>query len=109
MSGHTPGPWEYYPARNYKGFEIAPKETGPSLARCMAFGVNMTIECYNFPGDAEANARLIAAAPELLEACKALVDYIEDDNPGGAACDAWLVGLLGKARAAIAKATNGEG
>jgi hypothetical protein len=46
----------------------------------------------------EANARLIAAAPELLEACKAMIDYY-----GSASAN---VEALTAARAAIAKATG---
>jgi len=38
-----------------------------AVERC---GTAMQVECFNFPGDTEANARLIAAAPEMLEALK---------------------------------------
>ena len=53
--------------------------------------------------EAEANARLIAAAPDLLEALEYLLsqfgrlDHLTDYNAGN------------KARAAIAKATNANG
>ena len=69
MSQHTPGPWEYGIASNYDGFYIAPLGRLPTLAACERFGKSMTIDCFNFPGETEANARLIAAAPDLLEAC----------------------------------------
>ena len=40
--------------------------------------------CADFPGDGnvEANARLIAAAPELLEACRQMMRWfeVEDDH-----------------------------
>ena len=49
-------------------------------------------------GDVSANARLIAAAPELLEALVLLLD--QDDNGDG---EIWV---RAKARAAIAKATG---
>lgn len=53
--------------------------------------------------DAEANARLIAAAPELLDAVQLFVtweDWIDDPD--------WRA-LVEYARSAIAKATGGEG
>jgi predicted ABC-type transport system involved in lysophospholipase L1 biosynthesis ATPase subunit len=56
--------------------------------------------CETFGEDAEANARLIAAAPELLEALEYLLsqfgrlDHLPDYSAGD------------KARAAIAKATK---
>lgn len=57
-------------------------------------------ESKHTPGPAEANARLIAAAPDLLEALLAFVqwDESESDNPGEPP--------RGKIRAAIAKATG---
>ena len=67
---HTKGPWKFRKAVNYEGFSIHPVNTVLSLAACERFGTNMTINCFNFPGETEANARLIAAAPELLEACE---------------------------------------
>lgn len=60
---------------------------------------------------AKANARLIASAPELLEAGRAILNYAAMDEwldkPGGDA-EAWGVrkGDLRKLRAAIAKATG---
>jgi len=73
MSEHTPGPWSYfYPAGNPDGFRITAVE-GVFIGRIAA------------PADMEsgrANARLTAAAPELLSALKLLVSAVErDDNP----------------------------
>jgi hypothetical protein len=48
----------------------------------------------------EANAKLLAAAWELLEALQAMVDASDDTQPSGVSTDART-----KARAAIAKAT----
>lgn len=56
----TPGPWEYRKAQNYDGFCIAPRGTLPTLAACEGFGEKMTVECFNFPGQTEANAALLA-------------------------------------------------
>ena len=51
--------------------------------------------------EARANARLIAAAPELLEALTDCVEHMHWTQPQGEAA-------LKKAKAAIAKATGGD-
>ena len=89
---HTPGPWTLH--ETVRGIRIEDSKT--------------TV-CSVFPrGDKEANARLIAAAPDLLEALKALMvsiecagqeKCIEDNNP---LC-------ISTARAAISRATNTTG
>lgn len=57
MSKHTPGPWMVLPSVQNGQFAILTKH-----------GPRKDIACtYGFPGDPrEANARLIAAAPEML-------------------------------------------
>jgi hypothetical protein len=67
---HTPGPWTY---------EVE-KVSGPSLATktyVFAHGdvIGQAYETYN-AGNAQANARLIAAAPELLEALRKAEPYV---------------------------------
>ena len=59
---------------------------------------------YWFPRSAEANARLIAAAPELLEACK---EMVAAEGADGATSLRFLQ-ACNSARAAIAKAEKGE-
>ena len=86
MSKHTPGPWVAV-ARTNAHIEIeAPGQ--PSYSAKKVATVSLT--------NHEANARLIATAPELLEALAALVLNID---AGGASLDA-----MRTARAAIAKA-----
>lgn len=67
---HTPGPWRYCPANN--GHMIAGAKPG-YLAEVRDCG----------SGDVHANARLIAAAPELLEMLYIALPFIEDakDDP----------------------------
>ena len=64
---------------------------------------------YADDGTSEANARLIAAAPELLEALKhaenALADYVPTIEKTGAALN-YGHHVIKMARAAIAKATG---
>lgn len=89
---HTPGPWRI--SQNVSRHVIGPKG---GVVTCGEL-------TWDGPGStaiADANARLIAAAPELLEALRTLAveEYRDDDDPIlGAARD--------KARAAIAKATE---
>jgi hypothetical protein len=97
MSAHTPGPWE---AENNGHFwEISPK----NIVSAQPYRVGDV--CASDPenpnsGIQEANARLIAAAPELLEALQNIlaVAGVRIDDPRIVQFDA--------ARAAVAKATG---
>lgn len=95
MSTHTPGPWKVHPYRNGK---IGPYnmaiDVGP--AGRMVAQICGEFEKPVAGDEAEANARLIAAAPDLLTALKALV-IATDGHPGS-------VRQRDEARAAIAKA-----
>jgi hypothetical protein len=89
MSAHTPGPWSVSWDCN-------------GLAH-VGMGPNCTVSRVMAPpaGDQEANARLIAAAPELLEALRHLLHNIEAT---GKRID---LGFAPRAaREAIAKATG---
>ena len=93
MSKHTPGPWKA------EGWEsvVVNDTNGNTL-------VLMPGASYGLAA-VKANARLIAAAPDLLAACKA----VDDAWTGGENGD-WRGALdraLGMARAAIAKAEGG--
>lgn len=104
---HTPGPWEVCGCVG-RGlllrFEIRREGegiTGGIHAEVKA--LNATAVAYD---TAEANARLIAAAPDLLEALKAAKSFIHSVRPGGGV----LRGesdLLLAIDAAIAKAEGG--
>lgn len=102
MSKHTPGPWTF-------------REHGyPTLYRVHAFvegsdsapvcGLWMPAEQLTIVEEGRANARLIAAAPELLEALKAVESSVfllglHVDEDGCEGCQ-----LRVRARSAIAKA-----
>jgi hypothetical protein len=93
MSKHSPGPWEL--GRITDGFQELNAFHGEApWARfaCVAVMVDGRPDA-----EGKANARLIAAAPELLEALGAIVAF---DTP-------LPCGLLQQARAAIAKAEGG--
>lgn len=93
---HTPGPWKVGTLRksgHTRSVTILPPVVVSS------FGA--------FDADLEANARLIAAAPELLAALQAIARtscHIEEGNQGP--LRAWSE-CCAIARAAIAKATGG--
>lgn len=82
---HTPGPWKHYPGRDTILSEH-PDYLHSVIAK-IATGENREEE--------NANAKLIAAAPELLEACKAA---LADEST------AYAIAEL--CRKAIAKATT---
>jgi hypothetical protein len=90
---HTPGPWNIW----YKG-----EKDIPAIANNYANTGHATDICTVDGENQDANAHLIAAAPELLEACEAALEVT----------DSILVPALGTAglqlaerlRAAIAKA-----
>lgn len=83
MSGHTPGPWNIY--FNSQDDMVIRKmlpdgQESHSIARCHS---------------GAANARLIASAPDLLEALRPIAKYGEISAE-----------IIDVARAAIAKATG---
>ncbi len=70
MSEHTPGPWEhspFVPGRTPYVRAVAWESDGSRITHFIADVLPRR------DGSTEANARLIAAAPALLEACKAAV------------------------------------
>jgi hypothetical protein len=91
MSAHTPGPWH----------ADLPEKIHPRFVRDTAEVV--IAYCDRGLEEAKANARLIAAAPELLEACKTLV-AARDGSINGMAMMTDVA--ADQARAAIAKATT---
>jgi hypothetical protein len=76
MSKHTPGPWKYSPQTERVYF--TDKKSGEEPPICeMAVSDIMAIQNED---EVAANAHLIAAAPELLEALKAVRAWLNDYN-----------------------------
>lgn len=100
----TPGPWRAEPMG--KVFAIRPGQTGFLLAStCDSIGY----DSGKYLGEAEADARLIAAAPELYEALASVLDaWEESTNCGGSIGDAERImfGSVEDARSALAKAVQ---
>jgi len=70
---HTPGPWEVRRHAN-GGITIFSSRQAGSLPIIDVIGDNLPGLRWCGGRDADANARLIAAAPELLEACRAMLE-----------------------------------
>ena len=103
MSGHTPGPWKVHQRPN------PPIDLGHHVTT--EGGLQVCKVTYQLPAGVNgsvvevariANARLIAAAPDLLESLSKLV-AIEDST--GMAVIGWTEAMEA-ARAAIARATG---
>ena len=115
MSGPTPGPWELAPF-NGNECDVLDVVSGYEELPGGRVSANWIAECNLQEGPEEnlANARLISAAPDLLAALKALVDWqgVEhqaaagpdgdaEDCPGDDTCRCPIVAQV---NAAIAKA-----
>jgi hypothetical protein len=92
---HTPGPWKVRKEWHGDGQEVYPNRKvsiGQPSEVCVVSGIY---------GECKANARLIAAAPDLLEALQLAAEAM------GGSTDPTLLGRADKAaQAAIAKATG---
>lgn len=89
MNKHTPGPWSFYDDSN---------DGKTNRIEIVAIGKTVARIYHSVPAQDLPNARLIAAAPDLLEALEFVIRGVPDTWEG-----------VQQARAAIAKATGGEG
>lgn len=98
-AAHTPAPWqiEWNAAQSGEGHYITDSNDMGEHARIAAVLFHDDAD-----GETRANARLLAAAPELLEACKRMIEWDdrEHDHPQRQAA-------YRNARDAIAKAEGG--
>lgn len=116
---HTPGPWTLHPCNDGRPQAVDMGHEGESfVAWTFTVGKGETIvaDCSAYSngnrgrgyrrastrGEVEANARLIAAAPDLLEALQKVLAFAETPVSMSADHD----GILAEVRAAIAKATG---
>lgn len=116
MSEHTPGPWGWLPSDNgverwvlqgwcgakgqfHEGLNHSLNECGVFILSCECPSTDTPYNGDYRPN--KADAQLIAAAPELLAACKA-VDHIADQLPNT------LADVRPLLEAAIAKATKDD-
>lgn len=110
MSGHTPGPWLADGRTIYALTHYGWRKGVEQLANRFSAHVALGHECDS--EEAEANARLIAAAPCLLDALKRLNSatrrYMEERPESDAEWASDEPSVLSIVDAAIAKATGGE-
>ena len=105
MSAHTPGNWEVIsdPGHFDTRTTVVSKDGGSRKGH--PYRMIVQVGGWAGPREAEANARLIAAAPELLEALEDLASLAEAAMREVGEYD--IEAELSDARAAIAKATGG--
>jgi hypothetical protein len=90
---HTPGPWT-------SGRAIPADDTVSRIVRAGADHIAVVMDLDGAAQEAVDNARLIAAAPDLLAALRSIIES-SDANCGDS-----LANAISAARAAIARATG---
>lgn len=110
MSKHSPGPWTIGKVSHAEQHVDIDSLNHDPFVGCDEW--RTMARTYGTEGEEEigsivmlANARLIAAAPELLEALRGMLALDEEHHQRGH-CDDDVCAEVRKARAAIAKATG---
>jgi len=109
---YTPGPWEVRqePNRGKQYISYSGSNWRIAVITMQEAKYHNSNKIIKLPTiEAKANARLIAAAPDLLEACKGLLQYFWDNDLVGfdheaAICNCSTRDITGNASIAIAKA-----
>ena len=78
MSKHTPGPWSVERSNKHGIIWIDAAESRLGDI-CDLYHITASDQLVA-KDNAEANAKLIAAAPDLLEACKMFAEWLHEDN-----------------------------
>jgi hypothetical protein len=118
-AAHTPGPWAARigrlkisdPAFGFGVFPVNYRlDLPPGIKHHSITGANLyehsAFTAFYSPQEIEANAHLIAAAPDMLAALQLALTFSEQENDGS---DSWVdchMEVENVIRAAIAKATN---
>ncbi len=85
MSRHTPGPWKV--SQIVSNSEIKPRSRNYAGSEAYVWtdrkypkGVCIATVREHYQGEVEANAHLIAAAPEMLATLDSVLNLLHDDN-----------------------------
>jgi hypothetical protein len=107
---HTPGPWDLGGKVKLSNTHLVRyvRFNSEIVCQCWSTGVDRALPVSQREQEMDANARLIAAAPDMLEALKGTLALAEayyrtlpDDGPEQ---DHYMTSIIEPARAAIAKA-----
>lgn len=98
MTTHTPGPWNIGPMEGSEGLRIWQTDNDKNVKAIIGFAIQRK-PSRELDAETEANARLIAAAPEMFAALLQLIEAATHHQADAPAA-------LKAARAAIAKATQ---
>jgi hypothetical protein len=71
---HTPGPW------HVQGRYIVPADDGPSIGSAIALKAPSLKAQPDYDAVAQVNARMMAAAPDMVELLYRCLPFIEDAN-----------------------------
>lgn len=73
---HTPGPWQASPAHEGRSISVE------TVGRASPSGVICSVHKWGIGGMGEANATLVACAPDMLETLKRIAEVLSDaDRP----------------------------
>ena len=100
---HTPGPWKHDSPKPGQMTQVFTGDN-PTDGYLIGYVIHESVNKCQQPVD-EANARLIAASPELLEALKAITDCWGMGTSPDQFCEQ-VADFMKEGRAAIAKATE---
>ena len=109
MANHTPGPWEAARLKRHARIYVDVSQEARERGGPRSIASVCCDKSQMHQGEAEANARLIAAAPDLLAACEGCLAYLESkalsiNVPDSEANDA--ADMTAAVRAALTKANG---
>ncbi len=105
---HTPGPWEISDADPWEPGTVYVEHNDPERGTFTVAALSADFSMPRPRSVWESDARLIAAAPDLLAACDTVANTLEALEANADGSGSILRGLAPILRAAIARATDSE-